>query len=248
MKMFLEKSIFKLKGQNGFTLIEIIVASLILTLIVAAVVKYHTSVGVTKGQQYYLKAVQTARNELEKLRALYELKSGVSEFYSTGSPPNKIFLFKFVNKNAITTPSPIFRVYYDDSGVTEFLKSIGAVNSVKSYRQYYKNNYVTDTDKIDGKTFTYLTDDNNTITNTDGANGKVDASIVIIDDMGSPLDLQDDLIGNIGWWVTNVPEGEPNSTAMCKKITFALQFWYPGQDWTEFDPEVVVLKTTMVKP
>ena len=106
----------KCKSQKGFTLIEIIIASLILTLIVAAVVHYHTSSGASKGQEYYLKAVQVARAELDKLRALYELKSGVSEFDSTGPPPDNIFLFKFTDPSGVTIPSPIFHVYYSDHG------------------------------------------------------------------------------------------------------------------------------------
>ena len=246
-KMPLEKSILKLDEQKGFTLIEIVVASLILTLIVAAVVKYHTSVGVSKGQQYYLKAVQTAKNELDKLRALYELKSGVSEFDSTGPPPNNIFLFKFVDTSVVTTPSPIFHVYYDNSGSTEFLISIGTDNTVKNYRSNYKTAYssIIETDKIDSRTFTYYTDDNDTETDHTDGSGQVDASIVVIDDMGSPIDPEDDLIGNIGWWVEDV---SISGTAYLKKVTFALQFWYPGQDWTEVDPEVIVLKTTLVKP
>jgi hypothetical protein len=66
--------------------------------------------------------------------------------------------------------------------------------------------------------------------------------------MGYPADPEDDLLGNIGWWVENVPDGEPDITSIGKKITFVLQFWYPGQDWTRYDPEVIVLKTTVVKP
>ena len=101
--MPLEKSISKLDGQKGFTLIEIIIASLILTLIVAAVVQYHSSVGVSKGQQYYLKAVQTARSELDKLRALYEFDtdSSFAEFDATVTPPDNIFLFKFKTSTEI---------------------------------------------------------------------------------------------------------------------------------------------------
>ena len=252
--MPLPKLKIKFRNQTGFTFIEIIIASLILTLIVAAVVKYHTSVGASKGQEYYLKAVQAAKSEMDKLRALYELKyddSTAKEFDETGLPTD-IFLFKFTSSTSIDLPSPIYHVYYSDHGYSnEFLKSIGAKSGVtdyKLYHQYYEDAYVTDTDDIDGRTFTYFTNDGNTITNTDGANGKVDLSIVVIDDMGSPEDREDDLIGNIGWWVENVPAGEPNSTAKCKKVTFALQFWYPGQDWTEFDPEVIVIKTTLVKP
>lgn len=242
----MEKSILKLGGQKGFTLIEIIVASLILTLIVAAVVKYHTSAGVSKSQEYYLKAVQTTRTELEKLRALYELQSDATEFDSTGAPPNDIYLFKFTSSTSIDLPSPIYHVYYSDHGYSnEFLKSIGANNTVKDYHQYYETNYIADTDNIDGRTFTYFTNDGNTVTDTDGANGKVDASIVVIDDMGSPEDRKDDLIGNIGWWVEDV---SISGTVYLKKITFALQFWYPGQDWTAHDPEVIVLKSTLVKP
>lgn len=257
-KMPLEKSILKLDEQKGFTLIEIIIASLILTLIVAAVVQYHSSAGVSKGQEYYLKAVQVARAELNKLRALYELNSGVSEFDSTGSPPADIFLFKFIDASGVTIPSPLFHVYYSDhSYEDEFLKPLredsgdppyssgGQCSKVLQYRDCYENEYGTLSGTTDWRTFTYYTSDNNTITDENYSNGIVDASVVVIDDMGSPVDPEDDLIGNIGWWVEDVAI---SGTVYLKKVTFALQFWYPGQDWTEFDPEVIVLKTTLVKP
>ena len=265
-KMSFKKSISKLDGQKGFTLIEIIIASLILTLIVAAVVQYHTSVGVSKGQQYYLKAVQTARTELEKLRALYEFDADGSfaEFDATVAPPASIFLFKFKTSTEIEYPdnnTNIFRVYYKDHSSsyqgTSFLKPLGSAppyavntkNSVKDYHQYYEEQYniLSDDDDTDRKTFTYFTYDTNPTDQTDSipGSGQIDASVVIIDDMGSPVDPEDDLLGNIGWWVEDV---SISGTVYLKKITFALQFWYPGQVETEFDPEVIVLKTTLVKP
>ena len=270
----LKKSILNLNEQKGFTLIEIIVASLILTLIVAAVVSYHTSAGVSKNQEYYLKAVQTARTELEKLRALYEFDTDGSfaEFDDNvtdfGGLPPSIFLFKVGSGGSITLPinygtepDRIFHVYYQDHNTsyqgTPFLKPLGSAppyavntkNSVKNYHQYYGEQYniLSDDDNTDRKTFTYFTHDTNPIDKTDSipGSGQIDASVVIIDDMGSPVDPGDDLIGNIGWWVEDVAI---SGTVYLKKVTFALQFWYPGQNWNEYDPEVIVLKTTLVKP
>ena len=104
----------KLSNQKGFTLIEIIIASLIMTLIVGAVIQYHSSAGVSKGQEYYLKAVKVARAEMDKLRSLYELDSDISEFEHTGPPPDDIFLFK--SESGLDVPSPIFHVYYNHHG------------------------------------------------------------------------------------------------------------------------------------
>jgi len=262
--MPLEKSKLKLDGQKGFTLIEVIVASLILTLIVAAVVQYHTSAGVSKGQQYYLKAVQVARAELDKLRALYEFDTDGSfaEFDATATPPDNIFLFKFKTSTEIEYPdnnTNIFRVYYKDHSSsyqgTSFLKPLSSTtpyavntkNSVKEYHQYYEEQYniLSDDDDTDRKTFTYFTNDSNDQADSIPGSGQIDASVVIIDDMGNPVDPNDDLIGNIGWWVVDV---SISGTVYLKKVTFVLQFWYPGQDWTEVEPEVIVLTTTLVKP
>ncbi|MBN2125275.1 MAG: prepilin-type N-terminal cleavage/methylation domain-containing protein [Deltaproteobacteria bacterium] len=236
-------------GQKGFTLIEVIVSSLILTLIVMAVIQYHASSGASKGQQYYLKAVDTARAELEKLNAFKSLQPEASEFKETGPPPNEIFLFKFVDSTEIEVPSPIFRVYYDDHGYSnEFLRRMEGCNTVKEYRNCYITAFKVigflDTDTVDRKTFTYFTYNlGDTTTDFNTSQGQVDASIVVIDDMGTPGDPEDDLIGNIGWWVEDAVHY--SGTTIFKNVTFALQFWYPGQDWTRFDPEVIVLKGTI---
>jgi len=235
--------------QDGFTFIEIIMASLILTLIVAAVVQYHSTSGASRGQEYYLKAVQVARAEMEKLRALFELNPDISEFNdnvtASGGLPSSLFLFKFIGPTNISFPAPLFHVYYNDHTFgSVFLKSLNANNTVKDYHSYYVStfNSFSETDDIDKRTFTYFTDDGDTDTDSN-VNGQIDASIAVIDDMGDPADPADDLLGNIGWWVEDV-----DTAGDCKRITFVLQFWYPGQDWTRFDPEVIVLKTTVVRP
>ena len=239
--------------QEGFTFIEIIMASLVLALMVAAVVQYHATSGASRGQEYYLKAVQAARAEMEKLRAVFALDPTSPEFQDTGSPPDKIFLFKFNSNgttiklpvNPTTEPNRIFRVYYNDHTFSNvLLKSLGSNNTVKAYHSEYETafNSFSSSDEIDKRTFTYFTDDGNTTTDSN-VNGQIDASIAVIDDMGSPDSPEDDLLGNIGWWVEDV-----DPAGYCKKITFVLQFWYPGQDLTKFDPEVIVLKTTFVEP
>jgi len=247
--------------QDGFTFIEIIMASLILTLIVAAVVQYHSISGASRGQEYYLKAVQVARSEMEKLRALFEFDSDpnnpfpefIDNVTAYGGLPNVIFLFKFNSDgatiklpiNPTTEPNRIFHVYYNDHTFSNmFLKSLGPNNTVKDYHSDYITafNSFSDNDDIDKRTFTYFTDDGDTDTDSN-VNGQIDASIAVIDDMGNPADPEDDLLGNIGWWVEDV-----DTAGDCKRITFVLQFWYPGQDWTRFDPEVIVLKTTVLKP
>ena len=242
-----------LSGQKGFTFIEIIIASLILCLLVAAVVQYHASAGAAKGQVYYLKAVQTAKNELEKLRDLYNLdKDGTfGEFKkSSGVPTGSPYLFRFTGPTTIEVPAHIYHVYYSDHGYSDsFLRPMSNDRDVLDYRATYKAAFdgFSDTDQVDRRTFTYFTNDGNETTDSSPGSGQVDASIAVIDDMGDPTNAEDDLIGNIGWWVENVPSGEQDSKARCKKITFVLQFWYPGQDWREQDPEVIVLKSTFVR-
>lgn len=240
----------KVGGERGFTFIEIIVASLIMMLIVAAVLQYHATTGVSKGQQYYLKAVQTAHAEMDKLRVLYVLDPDGSEFADTGAPPADIFLFRFTDSTTIEVPSPLFRVYYGEHGsADEMLRSIGDNNGVKNYADYYATAFEAvgfeDTDTLDRKTFAYFTDDGNTVTDSNPGGAELDASMAVIDDMGSPTDPEDDLLGNMGWWVEDVALPD---TVNLKKVTFAFQFWYPGQDRTKVDPEVIVLKTTLVKP
>ena len=239
-------------GQKGFTFIEVVIAALILSLLVAAVVQYHASAGAAKGQVYYLKAVQIAKNELEKLRILYNLdKDGTfDEFKESSSVPTNPYLFKFTGPTSIDVPTPIFHVYYNDHGYGDsFLKSMANDKDVLDYLATYAVAFggFSDTDLVDRRTFTYFTNDGNEITDSNPGSGQIDASITVIDDMGDPTSAEDDLIGNIGWWVENVPSGEPDDTARCKKITLVLQFWYPGLDWTKHDPEVIVLKSTFIK-
>jgi len=240
-------------GQKGFTFIEIIIASLILSLLVAAVVQYHASAGAAKGQVYYLKAVQTAKNELEKLRILYNLdKDGTfDEFKASSGVPTSPFLFKVTGPTTIEVPSPIFRVYYSDHSYSNsFLRPMADDKEVLDYQVTYKAAFdgFSDTDQVDRRTFTYFTNDGNGTTDSTPGSGQVDASLTVIDDMGDPTNAEDDLIGNIGWWVENVPSDEPDDTAKCKKITFVLQFYYPGLEWTKHDPEVIVLKSIFIRP
>lgn len=238
-------------GQKGFTLIEVIVASLLLTFLVAALLHYHGSSGVSKNQEYYLKAVQVARAEMERLRAFYELKPTATEFDPTGPPPGKFHLFKFINATSLDPPpSPIFHVYYADHGYGDQLfRSIGNNNKVKEYPVYYKAAYEAfnpiDPDMTDKRTFIYFTNDGNMTTDYNASQGQADASILIIDDLGSPADPGDDLLGNIGWWVEDIAV---SGTVYAKRVTMKLQFWYPGQDPTKYDPEVIELKTTLLKP
>jgi type II secretory pathway pseudopilin PulG len=250
-------------GERGFTFIEIIVASLIMMLIVAAVIQYHASSGASRGQQYYLKAVQAARAELDKLRAVYELDSGSSEFEHTGPPPETIFLFRYNTGSSqlelpTGTPEELFHVYYSDHGQgTTLLKPLGIngpyspseSSGVSYYGHYYCQTYndFSDDDSVDRKTFTYFTHDDNPYhpPDYDLVERKIDASIAVIDDMGSPDNCENDLLGNMGWWVEDVAV---SGVTHLKKVTFAFQFWYPGQEWTSVDPEVIVLKTTLVKP
>lgn len=250
--------------QEGFTFIEVVISCLIMMLLVAAVIHYHSSAGVSKNQEYYLKAVQVARAELEKLRALFEFNTtgSFAEFTSNGPPPDSIFLFKHTSPTSIELPSPLFHVYYRHHGHDdEFLRpqgdsppyDVNAKNSVRHYHEYYEEQFndftikPSDEDKKDKRTFTYYTWDTNPTdqTNSDPSNGKVDASIVVIDDMGSPEKPEDDLLGNVGWWVEDASSDGPGPKV--KKITFVLQFWYPGQE-TSVDPEVIVLKSTAVEP
>jgi type II secretory pathway pseudopilin PulG len=239
-------------GQKGFTLVEVIVAGLILIFLVAALLHYHGSSSAAKNQEHYLKAVQVARAELDRLRAFYDLQSGVSEFDQTGPPPADVFLFKFNGTGTLDLPSPTFHVYYGDHGYgTVLFQSIGNNNTVKNYPGYYSSAFpLADAGVTDYRTFVYFTNDGNTVTDNNAAQGKVDASIVVIDDMGAPPstvgnEARDDLIGNIGWWVEDIASA---GVTVAKKVTLALQFWYPGQEWTSVDPEVIVLKTTLVKP
>lgn len=269
----------KTGNQRGFTFLEVIIAGLIMLLIIGAVVKYHSLTGASTGQEYYLKAEQTARSELNKLRSIYELSSGISEFENTGPPPDNIFLFQY-NRGTrnLDLPSPMFHCYYSDNGYSSnLLKPMGTritaydvneMSGVSFYHHYYCEtfNSFSDDDKLDRKTFTYFIHDINPIYPPDSdctnclpiTKCQLDTSIVVIDDMGSPYDCEDDLLGNIGWWVEDV--GVITGVTHLKKITFALQFQYPGEhqypgddqapgeEWVSRVPEVIVIKTTLVRP
>ena len=249
------------RHEKGFTFIEIIIACLILTFLIAAVLHYHASAGASKNQEYYLKAVQTAKSELSKLAALYELKSGISEFEATGPPPNVIFLGKYDQATeTLVLPAKIFKTYYSDHGYsTSLLRALGKsppyspneISGVSQRQTLYCETYQSlddDDDLRDMKTFTYFVNDGNTVTDYDCSPGncKLDLAGTVIDDMGSPLDCEDDFRGIEGWWIEDA--GVISGVTHLKKVTFAFQFWYPGQNWTRVDPEVIVLKTTLVKP
>jgi hypothetical protein len=256
-------------GQKGFTLIEVLISGLLLTFIVAALLNYHGSSGAGKNQQYYLKAVQVARAELEKLRALYEIDSGASEFQHTGPPPSLGLHHASGIGDGIVfegSSGPTYHVYYTDHGMNEtFLRPLwfrpiggGAdlppphppltTSGVSRYQDHYCATYqqFSDTDHKDRRTFTYFTSDNQPgyPPHSNGEKGDVDVSLTVIDDMGSPYDCSDDLLGGIGWWIEDVAV---SGVTVCKKVTFVLAFRYPGQSSGQY-PEVISLKTTLVKP
>ncbi len=251
MKMPFNYSTTRISNQQGFTFIEIVISSMIMLLLVTAVIHYHSSAGASKDQVYYLKAVQRASAELEKLRALCELEfdsvSPIAEFANRAPPAGNLYLFKFVSGSVITVLSS-FNTYTDEYAYTfgppkpeGFLKEISSPTTIDKYNQDYETTYKgiqADGDDVDKKRVTYFA---NYTTNT----GPLDISIVVIDDMGSPIEPEDDLLGIIGWWVEDASISGPGAKA--KKITFVLQFWHPGQSLT-IDPEVIVLKTTMVEP
>ena len=266
-----------LSRQGGFTFIEVIISCMMLLLLVAAVAQYHASSGASSDQKYYLKAVQVARAELEKLKALFELVHGQSakEFTAQINPapddratPDDIFLFRFEDdgtsielpyeNQAAPDDDDLFRVYYQNHDDTRFLRALGdsppygvnSKNTAVEYHDYYVEAYDAfdlsaeglEADDVDKRLYTYFADDNNDTTNASAGAGKIDASVVVIDDMGSPEDPEDDLLGYIGWWVKNIDTPKKN-----KKVTFVLQFWYPGQNKT-IPPECIVIKTTLVQP
>ena len=222
-----------------------IIASLTLLVIISAIVHYHSSTGASNYQIYDLKAVEVLKSEADKLEAFFkgDINSSGDEFSSTGGPPNNIFLFKY-NSGQIDTPSPIHRVYYGDyytEGYTIPLgntsTSIGTYNTIDSYKTYYETEFQTKYDNltddakknIDLRTFTYCTVDTDPTTNSNTTSPyQVDVSIVVIDDMGSPINPEDDLLGYIGWWVDDL--------SGITEITLALQYWYPGVDWKNVDP------------
>jgi len=206
--------------------------------------------------------VQAARAELEKLRALYEIDSGCSEFDHTGPPPGHgLHRPSGVGEGIVFEGSegPTYHVYYTDHGASEtFLRGLGGSppypllvkSGISKYQEYYCEAYnksgFQDTDGRDRKTFTYFTWDDGPgyPPHSDASNGLVDASLVVIDDMGSPYDCTDDLLGGIGWWIEDVAI---SGVTYCKKVAFFLAFRYPGQS-QGISPEVICLRTTLVKP
>ncbi|MFC1824406.1 hypothetical protein ACFL9T_16985 [Thermodesulfobacteriota bacterium] len=255
-------------SQKGYTLVEIVLASMLLVFLVGVVLKYHSIRGASHDQKYYLKAVETAKQELEKLRSLYEIDSGITEFENTGVPnaPDGLFLAKVISASPyldILTPE-VFKIYYSDHGQGDsFLRPLwgGLVNPDSqngvthfgnrgAYESGFEAPGFDSSDTVDKRTFTYFLYDGNTETNftqNDQNNIKIDLAGTVIDDMGSPEDPMDDLLGMIGWWVEDA--GVISGVTHLKKITFALQFWYPGQKPIKGDaPEVIILKTTFVKP
>ena len=228
-----------------------------LMLVVGAIVQYFSTSGASSNQVYDLKAVEVLKSEANKLVAIYI--SGVTslsnEFTDNSPLPDNIFLFKYNSSTSkIDLPtSTIFHVYYGDynnEGYTipigDDSTAVGSKNTIDNYHSYYEtafdNNYtsLSDNEKrdIDLRTFTYCTVDINSSTNVnDTTPFQADVSMVVIDDMGSPVDPEDDLLGYVGWWVEDI--------SGLKKITLALQYWYPGTDWRSVDPEVIVLETTV---
>lgn len=161
--------------------------------------------------------------------------------------PANPYLFRFINTTTIEVPSPIFHIYYNDHGYSgEFLRSAGVNNQIMDYNASYKtaHDLLADEENLDSRTFDYFIN-TGTADATDYSVGsaEIDATLVVIDDMSDPQDAGDDLIGNIGWWVEDV-----DTEGKCKKITLVVQFWYPGLEITKHDPEVIVLKSTFIRP
>jgi len=235
-------------NQSGHTFVEIIVSSIIMLIIVGIILDFQSTANVSTGQIYYLKAVNKAKAELERLRIFFELKydpNNISyEFAHTGTP-DKIFLFKY-NKlsNNLDFPAITNNAYLKDSSLkNSLIRTLESPSEDYSdqvdyiYKSYKKtfDSFTIDGQDIDYKdkiNFAYTLDEiNSQITNV---------SLIVIDDMGCPNDSLDDLLGYIGWWVERI-----NNNSI--QITYTLQFWYPGQNWMEFNPEVIVIKTVMTK-
>jgi len=222
--------------QQGFTFIEVMISSMILLMMVAVTIQYHSSSGVHKDQDIYLKAVHKAHAELERLKSYYKNIGPVSNFvdFIENEPPEDLFLFKYDENNLIQYPAQLFHVYTQNDPM--ILRSLGTDNIPENYHKNYESIFENEgfddpNNNSDGKVLVFYTDDGNTSANT------FDTSLVVIDDFGSPYDPIDDLIGNIGWWVENIG-------LTCQRITFVLQFWYPGQPIT-IDPEIIDIQTIM---
>ncbi len=243
--------------EQGYTFIEIIIALFNLLVIVAAIVHYHSTSGVSGNQVYDLKAVDVLHSEANKLEALYRKDKDLDEFSEISvNLPEEIFLFR-VNSNQVEVPSPIHNVYYSPHSALsiDIIKSLDNNNTINDYHKHYddafKLEYSVPSDTIDLRTFTFCTydsaEDPPSTADTDSfglsnpSTATLDVSIVVSDDMGSPDEPEDDLLGYIGWWVEKVDLGSES----IKNVTIALQYWYPGADWKAVDPEVIVLKTTM---
>lgn len=241
--------------QEGFTFIEIVISMIILSVLISTIIHYHSSSGASSNQIYDLKAVNVLQSEANKLMAFYEIGSDDGEFEALGvgvSPPDNIFLFKYDPDTGLELPDPIHHVYYEEYYDDRITISIGNNNLIEDYHTYYEDAFNTKYDnlnpaekkKTDIRTLTYCTVEagESSPRDTDSAPNSVDVSMVVIDDMGSPEDPEDDLLGYIGWWV----EDEGDGTNDIKKITLAFQYWYPGVDWKNVDPEVIVLEITII--
>ena len=252
------------KNEKGFTFIEVIIATLMLMLVVGAIFQYFSISQASHNHVYDLKAVEALKSEANKLEAFAKAVSGTPAELSNNPPPaNVIYLFKYnATTSQIDLPDPLnphnvyYNEYFDTAGQPQgFTISIGDNNTIDNYHTYYetafKNKYasLSDDEKrdIDLRTFTYCTYESgespyDTDYNATSTPFQMDVSMVVIDDMGSPIDPEDDFLGYIGWWV----EDDPTYSDF-KTITIALQYWYPGVDWKSVDPEVIVMKTTVIK-
>ena len=230
---------------------------MIMLLLIAAIARYHTTAHVSRGQIYYKKAVQKAWAELEKLKVFFQLQydpsnpNAVPEFKITGLPsPDELFLFRY-NQGQMEVPDQIHNLYYNQYTFdTTFLRAMANKNTIKDYHTDYETTYKNSasliSDLVDIRTFTYFTYNNgDAVTNYNTSAEQLDTAIVVIDDMVNPSEPEDDLIGYIGWWVENIDNAAFQNNA--RHVTFALQFWYPGQDMYDQAPEVILLKTLMVK-
>ena len=250
--------------QKGFTFIEVIIATMMLMLVVGAIAQYFSTSGASHYQIYDLKAVEVLKSEASKLEAFYHRSTSTPDEFDEplggALPPDDLFLFKYNSGTGqIDIPDPIHQVYYGDyyDNGEGFTISIGNNSTVDDYQSYYETAFndkyssLTDDEKkdIDLRIFTFCTydptEDPQSLADTDSSNlsnpdaAELDVSMVVIDDMGSPVNPEDDLLGYIGWWVED--------TGDLKEITIALQYWYPGADWKSVDPEVIVLETTVIK-
>lgn len=242
-----------LSRQRGFTFIEVIIATMMLMLVVGAILQYFSTSGASRNQVYDLKAVAALKSESEKLEAFFKKAIYVREFDTT-APPDDIFLFKYDSDSGnIDIPNPnIHRVYYGNYEANGLTISIDNNNSIDNYHTYYEEEFddryalldANQKEIRDLRTYTYCTFENGEsgepYTDYDINNLEMDVCMVVIDDMGSPNDPEDDLLGYLGWWVE-----EEGTTSKILIITMALQYWYPGADWKSVDPEVIVLETTV---